>query len=61
MNNRYALDKSNAKLMGVCAGFAHWADVDPTLVRLTMVLVTILLGPMALLAYVATGLVANHG
>ena len=61
MNNRYALDKSNAKLMGVCAGFAHWADVDPTLVRLTTVLAAILLGPMAILAYLVTGLVANNG
>ena len=61
MNNRYALDKSNGKLMGVCAGFAHWADVDPTLVRLTTVLAAILLGPMAILAYLVTGLVANNG
>jgi hypothetical protein len=24
MNSRYALDKSNAKLMGVCSGFARY-------------------------------------
>lgn len=61
MNSRYALDKNNAKMMGVCAGFANWADVDPTLVRVTMILVTILLGPMAILAYLVTGLVASNG
>ena len=61
MNGNYALDKSNAKLMGVCAGFARWADVDPTLTRLTMVLLTLFLGPIALLAYIVTAAVANNG
>ena len=59
MNSRYALDKGNAKLMGVCAGFARWADADPTLVRLTLVLTTIFLGPIAILTYLVTGFVAN--
>ncbi len=59
MNSPYALDKGNAKLLGVCSGFARWADVDPTLTRVTLVLLTVFLGPVALLAYLATGLVAN--
>lgn len=58
MNSRYALDKSNATWLGVCAGFARWADVDPLLVRVTLVLITLLLGPMAILAYLLTGLLA---
>jgi phage shock protein C len=61
MNGHYALDKSNAKLMGVCSGFARWADVDPTLTRLTMVLLMLFLGPVALLAYIVTAMVANNG
>jgi phage shock protein C len=61
MNSPYALDKSNAKLLGVCAGFARWADVDPTLTRATLVLLTMFIGPLALLAYVLTALVANRG
>jgi phage shock protein C len=61
MTSRYALDKSNAKLMGVCAGFARYGDVDPTLVRVTMVLAALMLGPVAIAAYVLTGLVANSG
>ena len=61
MNGHYALDKGNAKLMGVCSGFARWADVDPMLTRLTMVLLTLFLGPVALLAYIVTAMVANHG
>lgn len=60
MNSRYALDKDHAKLMGVCSGFARWADVDPTLVRVTMVLIALLAGPLAILAYLLTALIAAH-
>ena len=61
MNSPYALDKGNAKLLGVCAGFARWADVDLTLARVTMVLLAVVLGPVALLAYIVTALVAANG
>ena len=55
---RYALDKDNAKLLGVCSGFARWADVDPTLVRVTFVLLALFAGPIATFGYVLTGMVA---
>ena len=61
MNSRYALDKSNAKLMGVCAGFARYADGDPTLVRVTMVLISLFLGPVAIAVYLLTGFFASNG
>lgn len=61
MNSRYALDKGNAALMGVCSGFARWADVDPLLVRVALVLTTLFLGPVAILAYLVTALLASHG
>ncbi len=61
MNSPYALDKGNTKLLGVCAGFARWADVDPTLTRVTLVLLTVFVGPLALLAYLITALIANNG
>jgi phage shock protein C len=61
MNSRYALDKANALLLGVCSGFAKWADVDPLLVRVTLVLITVILGPVAILAYLVTALVASNG
>ncbi len=60
MNSRYALDRTNAKMMGVCAGFARWADVDPTLARVTAVLLALFLGPVAILAYLVTGFVAQR-
>ena len=59
MNSPYTLDKGNAKLLGVCAGFARWADVDPTLTRATLILLTLFVGPLALLGYFVTALVAN--
>lgn len=59
MNGRYALDKSNARLMGVCAGFARWADVDPLLVRVATVLATFFLGPLAILGYLLLGMAAD--
>lgn len=60
MTTRYALDKSKARLMGVCSGFARWTDVDPALVRVTFVLLAIFLGPVAILAYLLTALIADN-
>ena len=60
MNSHYALDKGNAKLLGVCAGFARWADVDPTLTRATVALMMLFLSPVVLVAYLLIALVANN-
>jgi phage shock protein C len=55
----YALDKSNAKILGVCAGLARSADWDPTLVRIGAVALTLfLLGPLMILFYVIVGALA---
>ncbi len=60
MNSRYALDKSNAKMLGVCAGLARTTGWDPLLVRLGTVLLTIfLLGPVAILLYLVTAMIAE--
>lgn len=58
--NSYALDKSGAKWLGVCAGLARTFDIDVVLVRIGLVLVTLFaLGPIALVAYLAVALVAD--
>jgi len=56
----FYLDKSNGKLMGVCAGIADYTGWDATLVRIGLVLVT-LLGcfPWTLLAYGVVAWVAK--
>jgi len=60
MNSRYALDKPNGKLLGVCAGLARTTGWDPTAIRLGAVLLTVLfLGPVAILAYLLTAWLAE--
>ena len=59
MTSRYALDKRNAKALGVCAGLARSTGWDPTLVRIGAVALTLfLLGPVMILFYVLVGIVA---
>ena len=51
-------DKQNAKLMGVCSGFAEYTGIDAFWIRLGMVVLTISLGwPM--LAYFVAGFILN--
>lgn len=60
MNSRYALDKSEAKMLGVCAGLARTTGWDPTVVRLGAVLATLLLlGPVGIILYLVTALIAE--
>ena len=60
MNTNYALDKSNAKLLGVCAGLARTTGWDPLLIRLGAVLLTLcLLGPIMIAIYFVTAFVAE--
>src|SRR5690242_15527425 len=56
----FYLDKSNGKLMGVCAGIADYTGWDATLIRIGLVLVT-LLGcfPWTLIAYGVVAWVAK--
>ena len=60
MTSRYALDKTNAKLLGVCSGLARTTGWDPTIVRVAAVAATLLLlGPVMIVLYLATALVAE--
>jgi phage shock protein C len=54
----FALDRSNGKLMGVCAGLARTTGADVTLVRVGVLLSLLLLGPVTLLIYLVTGWIA---
>lgn len=60
MTRHYALDRDNAKLMGVCSGLARTLDLDPTLVRLGAVASLFVFGPIAFLLYFIAGWVAPH-
>lgn len=58
MTRRFALDRSNAKLSGVCAGLARSADMDVTIIRIAAVLSLFVLGPIAILLYLFAGWIA---
>jgi phage shock protein C len=58
MSAPFALDKANAKVMGVCAGIARSSGADLTLVRVLAVVVTLIVGGMTIPVYVVAGLVA---
>jgi phage shock protein C len=58
MNGRFLLNKSDAKVMGVAAGLADYTGIDPTIVRLGFVALTLITGPVMILFYVLTALLA---
>ena len=55
MNGPFTLDRTNGKVMGVCAGLADATGADATLIRLAAVLSLFLLGPVAILLYLVAG------
>ena len=60
MNGRFIINRSRAKVMGVCAGIADWLQVDVLIVRLGVVLATLITGPVAVLLYILTGWLASE-
>ena len=60
MNGRFVINRSRAKVMGVCAGIADWLQVDVLIVRLGLVLATLITGPVAVLLYILTGWLASE-
>lgn len=48
--------KTDSKLAGVCGGIAKYFDIDPTIVRLLWVVIT-LAGGSGLIAYIVCALV----
>jgi len=60
MNQRFLINRGDAKVMGVAAGLADYTGVDPTIVRLGFVALTLRTGPVMILFYVLAGLLAPH-
>jgi phage shock protein C len=59
---RFEVDRSEAKLMGVCAGLARAMGIDPTIIRIGFVVATIVGGwPWTVIAYVALGWFGQPG
>jgi len=58
MNGRFLINRRDAKVMGVAAGIADYTGIDPTIVRLGIVALTLVTGPMMIFFYILTGLLA---
>jgi phage shock protein C len=58
MNDRFLVNRSDSKIMGVAAGLADYTGVDVTLVRLGFIGATLLSGPLMIVFYVLAGLLA---
>ena len=60
MNGRFLINRRDAKVMGVAAGLADYSGIDPTIVRLAFVALTLVTGPVMIFFYILTGLLAPH-
>ncbi len=58
MSGRFVLNKKDGKVLGVAAGVADLTGVDPLLIRLGMVVLTFITGPVMILLYILTGWLA---
>jgi len=59
MSNKLQLVKSEAKLLGVCAGLARWSGLDATIVRLGFVIATLIGFGSPILIYILIALIAS--
>jgi phage shock protein C len=60
MNGRFLINRGDAHELRVAAGLSDYTGVDPTIVRLGFVALTLLTGPMMIFFYILTGLLAPH-
>lgn len=58
MNGRFLINRQQGKVLGVAAGLADWTGVDPLLIRLGLVALTLITGPIAIVIYVLTAWLA---
>jgi len=58
MNGRFVINRREAKVLGVAAGIADYTGVDPLLIRLGLVALTMLTGPIVILFYLLIGWLA---
>lgn len=59
MNGRFLINRQDGKIMGVAAGLADYTGIDPLIIRLGFVAALLITGPIAILFYLAAGLLAS--
>ena len=55
MTNRFLINRRDAKIMGVAAGIADYTGFDALVVRLGLVALLLLTGPVVIVFYLLTG------
>jgi len=61
LRTKFEVDRTEAKLMGVCAGLANHTGIDATIVRIGFVVATVIGGwPWTVIAYVVLGMVGQR-
>ena len=58
MNNRFLINRQDAKILGVAAGTADMTGIDPLIIRLGFVAATLITGPVMILFYLLVGWLA---
>ena len=58
-NSPFRLDKTNVKLMGVCAGIANYTGIESVWIRVGFVAASLIGFVSPVLIYLVIGLVAN--
>ncbi len=61
MEGRFLVNRSNGKVMGVCAGLADYSGFDVTLIRVAVIAATLATGPVVPFFYILTGWLAKDG
>jgi len=56
--NRFLINRQDAKIMGVAAGIADYTGVDALVVRLALIALLLLTGPVIVLFYLLAGWLA---
>jgi phage shock protein C len=57
--SRLVLDKANKKILGVCAGLANWANMDPMIVRLIFAVATLVGFGSPILIYIVLAMILD--
>ena len=55
MTKGFLINRRDAKIMGVAAGIADYTGIDALVVRLALVALLLLTGPVVILFYLLTG------
>jgi phage shock protein C len=56
---RLTLDKTNKKVLGVCAGLANWAGIDAMIIRLIFAVATVVGFGSPVLIYILLAMILD--